>query len=744
MQLYFTAEPDTNQQQYTVPIGQVVVAGRSKKAQLRIRHASLSKAHCELRLVSGGGLQVRDLGSRNGTWVNGEAAGEEWRPVSPGDELVIGQVEVGVGGPPGAPRLQPQQAPKQAEAAPPEPTMLAGSIQQPDLPPVRFSLSPDNSHLVGTEADCSIMLIAADGISSKHARLEQVFGTWFVEDMGSKNGTFLNKEKVTRSPLKPGDAIMVGAVKLALDHAQQLPSEAANPSKSAGAARVEAAGEALRKVKPWQIGAAFGVGLSLIIGLAVLMKPGVRKPPPPAAAAGKAKDLSELITAIAEGVKYMKNKDFPSADTMFETANEIRTFEAVTMLRRLAALLRDEPTEHINEIVDLTEKIGSLKHDLWRKKTGVTAYAHHLNGVWSEELRNHAHAKAGDALFDAKRWKEALDRYQRIGANSEFRQARAKRLLVCARRIAEELIAEAEKAMDEIRPAEAEVMLDRALKLAPADLTDAIYKLRRQVKANMAHGKLIQQGQDLFKNGNLVEAIQALELVPETSEYYERAAALVHKARLTLIAQQARALFKGGKGEQALALLKGAPDGELGTLRDKIKRVLEVVTVANQKFNAKDFEEANAHWALVRELVADEENAYHKMAIERGNRRDPKLLAERAVTRARRVTSTRFEDRLRSAMYLRKALALDPENADANKMRAAVERELNLKWAVAAQRYRESKDADTLISIAKEIYRIKRALRPSGDEMTEKVAAMLKEAGGELPPPDKLPADDDD
>jgi transcriptional regulator of acetoin/glycerol metabolism len=47
-------------------------------------------------------------------------------------------------------------------------------------------------------------------LSSRHARLARLHGSWFVEDLGSKNGTFVNGERVTRAALADGDVIDAG------------------------------------------------------------------------------------------------------------------------------------------------------------------------------------------------------------------------------------------------------------------------------------------------------------------------------------------------------------------------------------------------------------------------------------------------------------------------------------------------------------------------------------------------------
>jgi hypothetical protein len=48
-------------------------------------------------------------------------------------------------------------------------------------------------------------------VSTLHARLFSKDGTWFVEDLGSTNGTYLNRVKVTSpSPIAVGDEVRVG------------------------------------------------------------------------------------------------------------------------------------------------------------------------------------------------------------------------------------------------------------------------------------------------------------------------------------------------------------------------------------------------------------------------------------------------------------------------------------------------------------------------------------------------------
>lgn len=73
-----------------VPPDSVTLVGRQQGCQIRIVSSLVSRRHCELA-ESDGQLIVRDLGSSNGTYVNGvKIAGPT--ALEPGSALVIGSV----------------------------------------------------------------------------------------------------------------------------------------------------------------------------------------------------------------------------------------------------------------------------------------------------------------------------------------------------------------------------------------------------------------------------------------------------------------------------------------------------------------------------------------------------------------------------------------------------------------------------------------------------------------------------
>ena len=67
--------------------------------------------------------------------------------------------------------------------------------------PVGFSFGSERVITIGREIGNTISPIAADGISRNHGKIYFKDGDWYVEDVGSMNGTFVGDDKIT-SPTK--------------------------------------------------------------------------------------------------------------------------------------------------------------------------------------------------------------------------------------------------------------------------------------------------------------------------------------------------------------------------------------------------------------------------------------------------------------------------------------------------------------------------------------------------------------
>jgi DNA-binding winged helix-turn-helix (wHTH) protein len=79
----------------------------------------------------------------------------------------------------------------------------------------RVSLD-EGGHILGRDPDVEILL-DSPGVSRRHALLTISEGSATIEDLGSKNGTFVGDQRVDGSrSLGDGDTITVGSVKLTL------------------------------------------------------------------------------------------------------------------------------------------------------------------------------------------------------------------------------------------------------------------------------------------------------------------------------------------------------------------------------------------------------------------------------------------------------------------------------------------------------------------------------------------------
>ena len=75
---------------------EVASVGRVDENDITLPHESVSGSHAEL-VLRGENVHVRDVGSTNGTYINGKKVAES--PLQPGEVLTFGEVELKIDGP---------------------------------------------------------------------------------------------------------------------------------------------------------------------------------------------------------------------------------------------------------------------------------------------------------------------------------------------------------------------------------------------------------------------------------------------------------------------------------------------------------------------------------------------------------------------------------------------------------------------------------------------------------------------
>ncbi len=98
-----------------------------------------------------------------------------------------------------------------------------------------FPLGPNRS-VIGRSTECDVVLEVA-AVSRRHAVIVETDGQYVVEDLGSRNGTYVNDKRVVDSaPLSRGDQLLICDVLLEF----RLPEPESTPEKLSGVAPVGA------------------------------------------------------------------------------------------------------------------------------------------------------------------------------------------------------------------------------------------------------------------------------------------------------------------------------------------------------------------------------------------------------------------------------------------------------------------------------------------------------------------------
>ena len=194
--------------------------GRRPDVELPLPFPALSGLHARLARSSDG-WYIEDLGSTNGTRVDGERLGPgESRPLTPGTLVALGEVTLifdgmvsPVLGAEGTATIARRLVSDLFAAAPgtaaPTLTIVSGVAAAPAL---RIA-DLNRRYLVGRVETCDLQLLS-DEVSREHAALVRLWDGVVIKDLDSKNGVLVNDALVAERRLRDGDLVQIGPATL--------------------------------------------------------------------------------------------------------------------------------------------------------------------------------------------------------------------------------------------------------------------------------------------------------------------------------------------------------------------------------------------------------------------------------------------------------------------------------------------------------------------------------------------------
>jgi pSer/pThr/pTyr-binding forkhead associated (FHA) protein len=197
--------------------------GRHPDLELPLPYPALSALHARL-VRAEVGWKIEDLGSTNGTRVDGERlAPRAPRAIAPGAQVALGQVTLVFDGTvasvAGAERTATiaKRLVSDLFAASPDLAMptLAIASGVPARAPLRLETT-DHRYVAGRGETCDLRL-ASEEISREHLEIVRRWDGVVVKDLGSKNGVLVNEALLTEPRrLRDGDTVQVGPAILRL------------------------------------------------------------------------------------------------------------------------------------------------------------------------------------------------------------------------------------------------------------------------------------------------------------------------------------------------------------------------------------------------------------------------------------------------------------------------------------------------------------------------------------------------
>lgn len=175
----------------------IITVGRSAVCNIVINNPNVSSNHAKF-IIKDKTVTLEDTNSTNGTFVNGERITSkvvtkddqitlsrnysfQWKSLEPFLKIALGE------------RISPTKERLKTRIAKEKDVITIGRTRENDL------------------------VINNIKVSRQHARLEKLGNDWFIKDLDSSNGTFVNGKKINRERIIQGMVVTIGGVPLNLE-----------------------------------------------------------------------------------------------------------------------------------------------------------------------------------------------------------------------------------------------------------------------------------------------------------------------------------------------------------------------------------------------------------------------------------------------------------------------------------------------------------------------------------------------
>jgi pSer/pThr/pTyr-binding forkhead associated (FHA) protein len=193
-----------------------VVIGRGPDCDILLDDPSISRRHCRLDFETTGIITVHDLGSGNGTRINGTQLLKG--TVSAGDRISLGSVEF---------RLELYSRPAGARGAPAvrhnaAAWLLTAIDERGNMTKLLVDVASNGTWVIGRASGEADLVIPSPTVSAKHAVLRSSSdGRLEIHDLGSSNGTIVNGRKIGRewTAIKPSGELWLGGCEIKVSRA---------------------------------------------------------------------------------------------------------------------------------------------------------------------------------------------------------------------------------------------------------------------------------------------------------------------------------------------------------------------------------------------------------------------------------------------------------------------------------------------------------------------------------------------